>query len=353
LTKSSFAERLVAWQRQHGRHDLPWQRDVTSYRVWISEIMLQQTQVSAVIPYFERFMQRFATLADLAVAPIDDVLYLWSGLGYYSRARNLHKAANIAVALHDGELPLDIDALIALPGIGRSTAGAILALSDDQPTPILDGNAKRVLCRHVAVSGWPGSSANTRKLWTLASERTPLENAGIYTQAIMDLGATLCTRSRPRCLLCPVQTDCKARIDGLTDTIPAAKPKRERPLRETRFVIARRPSGELLIERRPPTGIWGGLWCFPELDLSASLDDWSIAQFGTKPSAHHDLTQMRHGFTHFELLITPCILDINLNATAVADSDALDWCHAEAPPSVGFAAPMKRLLETLVTKRHH
>ena len=350
MTEATFAARLVEWQALHGRHDLPWQQAVTPYRVWVSEIMLQQTQVSAVVPFFERFMERFPTLPELARAQVDDVLHLWSGLGYYSRARNLHKAAVLALGEYDGNLPNDLDALMALPGIGRSTAGAILSLSYGQSAPILDGNVKRVLARHLGLEGWPGSTPNMKRLWEEATFRTPQRDAGAYTQAIMDLGATLCTRSRPSCLLCPVQSDCEARRAGRTHEIPAPKPKRDRPLRHTRFMIARRPGGELFIERRPPTGIWGGLWCFPELASDADPNEWCVNRFGTMPSAQHELAQIRHGFTHFELLIAPCILDVRTNSAQVADDDASAWCHAHTPPDVGFAAPMKRLLNSLATE---
>ncbi|MEM7406730.1 MAG: A/G-specific adenine glycosylase [Pseudomonadota bacterium] len=364
----SFAERLIIWQREHGRNDLPWQRDVTAYRVWVSEIMLQQTQVAAVIPYYERFMARFPTLDDLANAPVDDVLHLWSGLGYYSRARNLLKAAQRAAATH-GELPADLEALMALPGIGRSTAGAILSLAWNRRAAILEGNVKRVLSRHVALDGWPGSTANLRTLWALAEDRTPDCAPGRYAQAVMDLGATVCVRRRPHCLICPVNTDCGARARGLTDAIPASKPKRARPLRRTCFLVARRDSGEVLLKRRPPTGIWGGLWCFPEssewlLDDAGAggvapahassqrvkhepLADW-LSERGLKAlDTGHALPPIQHGFTHFELAIEPHVLAVAPRGHQVLDRDDELWCDPLNLPELGLAAPVSRLLQSL------
>ena len=261
-----IAERLVHWHARHGRRHLPWQRNPTPYRVWVSEIMLQQTRVGVVIAYYERFMARFPALADLADAPLDDVLALWSGLGYYSRARNLHRAAVLVRDRHDGQMPCDTAALVALPGIGRSTAGAILALSHGDRHPILDGNVKRVLCRYHGIEGWPGRGAIERTLWTLAERHTPHEGVAAYTQAVMDLGATLCVRSRPLCSLCPIEAGCTARRDGTQARIPAPRPRRAVPHRQTAFLVLRDASGALLLERRPPSGIWGGLWCFPECD---------------------------------------------------------------------------------------
>lgn len=379
MSVSPFSERLVAWQREHGRNNLPWQQNVTAYRVWVSEIMLQQTQVAAVIPYFERFMARFPTLADLASAPVDEVLHLWSGLGYYSRARNLLKAAQQAAADH-GDLPADIDALMALPGIGRSTAGAIMSLAWNSRAAILDGNVKRVLSRHVALEGWPGSTANLRRLWEIADARTPAGEPGRYAQAVMDLGATVCVRRKPSCLICPVNSDCEARARGLTDAIPASKPKRTRPLRRTCFLVARRPTGEILLERRPPTGIWGGLWCFPEsaewLRHAPCRDDAepdatngklnATAMTLTTPGADperltawlrqrgwealdtgHALPPIQHGFTHFELAIEPHLLTVAPRSNSVLDPDDELWCDPLNLPELGLAAPVSRLLKAL------
>ena len=265
-----FARALLAWFDRHGRHDLPWQRDPTPYRVWVSEIMLQQTRVAAVIPYFERFTARFPDVDALAGAGLDEVLGLWSGLGYYARGRNLHAAARAVCANHGGRFPDTLEELVALPGIGRSTAGAILALAFGRRQPILDGNAKRVLARYHAVAGWPGESRVGARLWSLAERLTPCRRVGDYTQAIMDLGATLCTRTRPTCLLCPLADGCRAHALGDPVRFPAPRPKRAYPTREKLLVVMRDAGGRVLVERRPPSGIWGGLWSFPE--ASADLD---------------------------------------------------------------------------------
>ena len=357
-----IAERLVRWYARHGRKDLPWQREPTPYRVWVSETMLQQTQVGVVIGYYERFMARFPVFADLADAPLDDVLGLWSGLGYYSRARNLHRAAVIVRDRYDGQMPRDLDALVALPGIGRSTAGAILALSHGDRHPILDGNVKRVLCRYHGIDGWPGRSAVERTLWTLAERHTPHEDVATYTQAIMDLGATLCVRARPPCSLCPIEADCTARREGTQARIPAPRPRRAVPRRQTAFLILRDPSGALLLERRPPSGIWGGLWCFPECDPAADIEATCRARFGVRPVTVTALAPIAHGFTHFRLDVQPILVEIgNDGATAVADSgesrrhapDAVAdpgesrWYAADAVADIGLAAPVRRLIEQL------
>jgi A/G-specific adenine glycosylase len=347
----SPATTLINWQREHGRHDLPWQQAITPYRVWVSEIMLQQTQVGTVIGYFERFMARFPDLAALAAAPQDDVLHLWSGLGYYSRARNLHKAAQLAQAEYNGALPEDIDELQKLPGIGRSTAGAILSLACGQSQPILDGNVKRVLSRYLALPGWPGSTPNMKALWSAAEHYAPDVDADVYTQALMDLGATLCTRASPACLVCPISHSCQARLTAQTDEIPAAKPKRARPLRSTCFVIARLADGRVLLEKRPAQGIWGGLWCFPEAESEEQVRHWGHTRFGLNEMRLESLEPVRHGFTHFELLIHPHIVNVPTELLAITDIDACQWCNVSAPPNVGLAAPVARLLKQLAGNR--
>ncbi|MGH8446294.1 MAG: A/G-specific adenine glycosylase, partial [Solimonas sp.] len=252
-----FAERLLAWFDVHGRHDLPWQHPRTPYRVWLSEIMLQQTQVATVIPYFARFLERFPDLRNLAAAPQDDVLALWAGLGYYARARNLHRCAQALVAEHGGEFPRNIEAVAELPGIGRSTAGAILAQAHGDRHAILDGNVRRVLARHAAIPGWPGQPTVQKQLWREAEARLPHERLADYTQALMDLGASVCTSRNPKCLLCPLAGDCQARIAGTVAQYPGAKPSRERPTREATLLLVEDAQGRLLLERRPPTGLWG------------------------------------------------------------------------------------------------
>ena len=313
-----FAGRLIEWYARHGRKNLPWQRDPTPYRVWVSEIMLQQTRVGVVIGYYERFMARFPDLAALADAPLDDVLGLWTGLGYYSRARNLHRAAAVVRDRHGGAMPRDLDALVALPGIGRSTAGAILALSHGDRHPILDGNVKRVLCRYHGIGGWPGEGRVERTLWELAERHTPHEDVAAHTQAIMDLGATLCLRSRPLCAMCPLEADCAARREGAQARYPAPRPRRETPRRETAFLVLRDPGGALLLERRPPAGIWGGLWCFPECAPGADVEAVCRSRFGVRPAATTALAPIAHGFTHFKLDVYPILVEVDGDDGAAA-----------------------------------
>ena len=343
-----IAERLIDWYARHGRKHLPWQCDPTPYRVWVSEIMLQQTQVSVVIGYYERFMARFPALAALADAPLDDVLGLWTGLGYYSRARNLHRAAVAVRDRHRGTIPRDLDGLVDLPGIGRSTAGAILALSHGDRHPILDGNVKRVLCRYHGIDGWPGQSKIERTLWALAERHTPLEHVAAYTQAIMDLGATVCVRPRPLCAVCPLEADCAARREGAQARLPAPRPRRAVPRRETAFLVLRDPSGALLLERRPPSGIWGGLWCFPECDPAADIEPMCRSRFGVRPVATTALAPIAHGFTHFKLDVYPILVEIDGDhGAAVADPGELRWYPPGAAANIGLAAPVKRLIEQL------
>ena len=344
--KRSFAARLLTWGKRHGRHDLPWQKRRTPYRVWVSEIMLQQTQVSTVIAYYQRFMRRFPDLVSLARAPEDGVLHLWTGLGYYARARNLHKAAQQVQALHGGRFPRDLEAVQALPGIGRSTAGAILALATGQRHPILDGNVKRVLARHGAISGWPGDKRVEGKLWTLAEALTPKARVADYTQAIMDLGATLCTRTRPHCEECPVAEDCRARALGKQARFPGTRPRKALPVRQTRMLML--VAGDtVLLEKRPPAGIWGGLWGFPEIDADTDLDSWCRARFGSVPRGTRTRAVLRHTFSHFHLDIEPVELRLPA-AAAVRDTGAVRWHPLDKTPKLGLAAPVKRLLESLV-----
>lgn len=346
MTQHDFAERVIAWHDRHGRHDLPWQRPATPYRVWISEIMLQQTRVETVRAYFERFVQRFPDVPTLAGAEADEVLAHWAGLGYYARARNLHRAARIVVEEHGGELPGELDALMALPGIGRSTAGAILSLARGQRHAILDGNVKRVLARHCGIEGWPGRSAVARELWAAAEARTPHRRVAAYNQALMDLGAGVCLR-RPRCGECPVAADCRARREGSIDRIPGAKPKRELPQRETLALVLQRASdGAILLERRPPEGIWGGLWSLPEFTDTQALTSWLATRFGDLP-APEALAPVEHAFTHFRLRIHPRRVRVG-DATAVADGTGLDWYHPDHGRG-GLPAPIRRIAEQVTT----
>jgi A/G-specific adenine glycosylase len=347
VAEPSFSTRLIDWYTRHGRHDLPWQAARTPYRVWLSEIMLQQTQVATVIPYFERFIARCPDVQSLAAAAADDVLHLWSGLGYYSRARNLHRCACLLVAHHGGEFPRDLDALIALPGIGRSTAAAILAQAYDLPHAILDGNVKRVLARYHALEGWPGEAMVEKQLWRLSEQHLPAAGVREYTQAIMDLGATLCTRRRPRCGECPVAGDCSGHQSARVADFPAARPKRVVPRRSTCFLIIENRAGQVLLERRPPSGIWGGLWCFPEVPDEDALSARLAALGLCNGRVHQRLTTIAHSFTHFHLDIAPLRISADTQALAVHDDGALRWYSPADSTRIGLSAPVARLLASL------
>lgn len=340
----AFARRLLRWYTAHGRHDLPWQHPRTPYRVWISEVMLQQTQVATVMKYFGRFVAALPDVAALAAAPEDRVLALWSGLGYYRRARHLHAAAKTCLERHGGHLPQDFEALSALPGIGRSTAGAILALAHGQPRAILDGNAKHVLARVHGVQGWTGERAVEDRLWAYAEAHTPAERAADYTQAIMDLGATVCTRAHPRCGECPLAELCAARRDGLTRSIPAPRPKRTLPTRRTVFLVLRDPRGRVLLQRRPPTGVWPGLWSLPEAATPRAAQELAarlVKVDGTGPTR---LPEILHGFTHFHLRIQPLEWTGVRARAAVADTDGSQWSNRATLTRLGLPAPVRKLL---------
>ncbi len=340
-----FSARVLEWFDEHGRKDLPWQQDATPYRVWVSEIMLQQTQVQTVIPYYPRFMRAFPDVVRLADAPVDAVLALWSGLGYYARARNLHAAAKIVRDEHGGVFPQDFDAVVALPGIGRSTAGAILALSSGERHAILDGNVKRVLARHEAIAGWPGQAGVAAALWEAAERYTPVERIADYTQAMMDLGATLCTRTRPACGACPVAGDCRAALAGETDRYPGRKPRKTKPLRSTTMLLA--VAGDsVFVERRPPSGIWGGLWSFPEIGDADALE-WCRREFGAEPAEATAWDLVRHSFTHFDLDIRPIVVRVPAMSRKVADRDDAEWMRLDGNPPGGVATPVKKLIDLL------
>ena len=340
---AGFSDRLLAWFDRHGRKDLPWQV-AEPYAVWVSEIMLQQTQVRTVIPYYERFMRRFPDVGALAGAPVDDVLRHWSGLGYYARARNLHRAAGIIRDRHGGRFPATFDAVVALPGIGRSTAGAIMALAFGERRAILDGNVKRVLARHAALPGWPGQSAVARELWALAEERTPDRRVRDYTQAIMDLGAAVCTRSMPRCDECPVAADCAAQQAGTTADYPGRKERARKPQRQTTMVLAV-CENRVYLERRPPAGIWGGLWSLPELD-GGSVAAWCEDRLGAN-GAEEEWATLRHSFTHYDLDIRPVVVRLQAASSRVADAGDATWYELGAPPPGGIAAPVRKLIDEL------
>jgi A/G-specific adenine glycosylase len=337
IAPGSFADRLLAWWRVHGRHDLPWQLDRSPYRVWVSEIMLQQTQVATVVPYFHRFMDRFPDLEHLAAASLDEVLAAWTGLGYYARARNLHAAARECMTRHDGALPADAEALHGLPGIGRSTAHAILAQAWNRPATILDGNVKRVLSRHAAVEGWPGRSAVEKRLWREAEQRTPDAEAANYTQAIMDLGATLCTTRSPACDACPVRSDCLARKTDRVAEFPGRKPKKHRPQRRAVFLVIRNQNNDVLLVPRPPSGIWGGLWCFPESTAS---------DLSRRASGRETLESVVHEFSHFSLVMDFMHLDED-DCREVVDGPDGRWVRPDQADQFGLPRPVQRLLESL------
>ncbi len=343
-----IAPRLLAWHAKEGRHDLPWQDNRSAYRVWVSEIMLQQTQVATVIPYFERFMQRFPDVRTLADAPADEVLHLWTGLGYYARARNLHRAAQIIRDDHGGIFPADIEAVMALPGIGRSTAGAILAISAGSRHSILDGNVKRVLTRFYGIDGAPDGKATLETLWRLADDNTPAKNVAVYTQAIMDLGATLCTRGKPRCDVCPIAGDCRARIEGRQSELPAGKSKRTARKQKHAVMLVARRATEVLLVQRPPSGIWGGLWCLPEFDHRDAAEHYAATTLASAKVARAALPDIAHSFTHFDLTITPLIANCR-GETSVRDGTSL-WYDLTRPARVGLPAPIKTLLGTLLER---
>lgn len=347
---NKLSELLLVWWDKYGRHDLPWQKNPVPYRVWVSEIMLQQTQVATVEGYFDRFMRSFPDVAALAKAEQDDVLHHWSGLGYYSRARNLHKAARKIIAEHAGILPESLEELVALPGIGPSTAGAILSLSMHKRQPILDGNVKRVMARVFCVEGWPGSTANMKYLWELVEQCTPVSRVDHYTQAIMDLGATLCTRSRPRCTDCPLQSNCQAYAKNLVTQIPASKPKKVKPRRSTVMLMVVNHDGEILLKKRPSAGIWGGLWSFPELESSNEVTSWCQQQFAHIPEQSQVWPVIAHSFSHFDLDMTPVEVYLSKTTTKVMDGDQWLWYNTRSPAGVGLAAPVAKLLNVMAEK---
>ena len=347
-----FAAAVLDWYDAHGRKDLPWQHKPTPYGVWVSEIMLQQTQVAVVVPYFERFMASFPSVADLAAAERDLVLHHWSGLGYYARARNLHEAAKRIVAEHQGRFPEQIDNVQALPGIGRSTAGAILSLALGQTHPILDGNVKRVLARHYAIDGWPGKSSVHKALWARAEVCLPSERAGAYNQGMMDLGATLCTRARPNCSICPLSASCQALAQGQPTAYPAPKPRKQIPTRRTRLMLIIAPDGRVLLQQRPPVGVWAGLWTLPELPEASDTASWCREHLGSPVARLEKLKSRRHTFSHFHLDMSPERIELARHPLQVADDGARRWIDPNAPDAIGLPAPIERLLAEATANDH-
>lgn len=340
---NNFSQQVLHWFKDNGRKDLPWQQNPTAYRVWVSEIMLQQTQVATVIPYFERFMLRFPDVFALASAPQDDVLQHWSGLGYYARARNLHRAAQQVVQQYHGEFPDSVDALSELPGIGRSTAGAIVSLAFKKTATILDGNVKRVLARAFAVEGWPGKKQVHDQLWQIAEQQTPQDQCAEYTQAMMDLGATVCTRSKPSCSMCPLQSCCLAFSQGNPHAYPGKKPKKEIPLYQTHAILLLQ-DGQLLLEKRPPTGIWGGLWSLPETEHLSDIEE-VCGNFGVSLKTTEILPTLRHVFSHYRLDIIPVKAHVHLIPNKIMDSASHIWHNLQESVAVGLPAPIKKIVQ--------
>ena len=338
----AFQNAVLRWYHQFGRHDLPWQKQKTPYRVWVSEIMLQQTQVVTVIDYFKRFMKSFPNVKALAAAHEDNVLHHWSGLGYYARARNLHKTAKMVCEQHHGRFPKDLEALQTLPGIGRSTAGAILSLASEIPASILDGNVKRVLTRVFGIKTWSGDTQTLKQLWELAESLTPNKDCHHYNQAMMDLGATVCTRSNPTCSLCPLKSKCYARINDLTKAIPASKPKKEKPTKEIFFLMLENSAGELLLEKRPNQGIWGGLWCFPEFTIQDEAIQFCKTDLKIKTLEAKLRQPFRHTFSHYHLEITP----LHIKTHSKKSFKKFQW-YGQELMNLGLAAPTTKLLQSL------
>ena len=352
---SSFADALIDWQKQHGRHQLPWQGTRDAYRIWLSEIMLQQTQVATVIPYYARFLDSFPDVAALAAAPSETVMAHWSGLGYYTRARNLHRCAQQIVAHHAGRFPSDPETLASLPGIGKSTAAAIAAFAYGARAAILDGNVKRVFCRVFGVEGFPGQAAVEKNLWQRAEALLPAGDIEAYTQGLMDLGATLCTRTRPACDRCPMQSRCIAYASGRTSELPARKPKKAIPEKSTVMLVVLH-EGEILMEQRPPEGIWGGLLSLPELnrlssgtsDVDLDLDEQlalAISSFGDIDDIAM-LSSFVHGFTHYRLSVMPVQITLRQRHVMAAQTD-YQWRGLAQISEAALPSPVRKLLATL------
>ena len=348
---AAFARRLLRWYDRHGRKSLPWRAGRDPYRVWVAEIMLQQTQVATVIPYYRAFIARFPDVRALASCDADELLHYWSGLGYYARARNLHAAARHIVARHGGRFPDKFEHTLALPGIGRTTAGAILVFAYHQRHPILDGNVKRVLARHRAVDGAPAAAETQARLWRIAEQLTPAKRVADYTQAMMDLGALVCVRATPQCAACPVAGDCRAYQSGAPTAFPQRKPKAQaaRRRKAVTMLLVQNPQSELLLVKRPPSGIWGGLWSPPEHAHApaAQLEEWCARQFGLRVKVSKPLPPLTHSFTHFDLDILPLPATCVGDAGQIMDGAPTLWYNPSTPPPIGLPAAVNRILEFL------
>ncbi len=342
---SDFARSVVRWQQRAGRNDLPWQGTRDPYAIWVSEIMLQQTQVATVVPFYARFMARFPDIPTLAAAPLDDVMRLWSGLGYYSRARNLHRAAQLIVSEHGGVFPGTLAEIGQLPGVGRSTAAAIAGFAFGARAAILDGNVKRLLARHFLVEGFPGDRTVEGELWSLAESLLPKRDVAPYIQGLMDLGALICTTRRPGCPRCPLRATCGALIAGRVDELPAPRPRRKVPTRTTVMAILRH-GGDVLLEKRPASGVWGGLWSLPEMATVADLHGIVARRFGCVVRRVDRLAPIRHTFTHFTLEIAPVLIDVDAPAPAATEPGGV-WLPLESAVTAALPAPVKRLLVRL------
>jgi A/G-specific adenine glycosylase len=342
-----FAAKLIAWQRLHGRHDLPWQASRDPYAIWVAEIMLQQTQVATVIPYYERFMARFPDVSALASASEEEVLTYWAGLGYYARGRNLRKAAQIMRELHAGRFPSSFDEVAALPGIGPSTAAAICVFAFGQRHAILDGNVKRVLARAFGVSGYPGAKNVESALWQLARSFLPEDDLETYTQALMDLGATICTRSKPRCDICPVKPDCLALRDKRVSELPSPRPRRTLPERHAQFLVIRHGL-DLLLEKRPAPGIWGGLWSLPETDPDSDPAQACLQVSGQLPGRIQVLPALTHSFTHFKLHIQPIEVTLSRKPSRMQESGGQIWMPLADAVHAALPKAVQKILRELV-----
>lgn len=355
-TASSFAERVLAWFDEYGRKNLPWQQAITPYRVWISEIMLQQTQVATVIPYYQRFIQKFPDCLTLADAIQDEVLKYWSGLGYYSRARNLHKAAQMIRDNWAGEFPSNMNDVVQLPGIGRSTAAAILSIAFHQREAILDGNVKRVLARYHTVEGWTGKSDVQKQLWHLAEDALPLheqlkvkERIADYTQAMMDIGATICVRSKPKCQLCPLNKDCQALALGVTHVFPHPKPKKRLPEKSCLMLVLQNEAQAILLEKRPTIGVWGGLWAFPQFEDQQQMEHWLEQRYPNAASAS-ELIRIKHTFSHYHLHIQAIMMKVSTNAassTRIMEADNCLWYNVHQEFNGGLPQPIDQILNQI------
>lgn len=345
MSAKRLQQRVLAWFDLNGRKNLPWQHPISPYRVWLSEVMLQQTQVTTVIPYFKRFLHAFPDIDALALAPLDAVLHLWAGLGYYARARNLHKTAKI-ISAHGGMFPDELHLLVALPGIGRSTAGAILSLAFNQCQPILDGNVRRVLTRHYAISGIPSQTKINNKLWALSTFNTPAKRTADYNQAMMDLGSILCTKSNPQCSQCPIQQSCVAKIENKICQYPEPKPAKSMPIKRIIFLILEDNQRQFLLEKRHESGIWGGLWSFMEFVTMAHIATWSTTK-NIPLQVLKQLIQQRHTFSHYHLDYTAVLAKTVRPLNHIIEDNRLVWHTMQQTQSLGLPTPIKKLLEDI------